>query len=145
MKKIVLICCIAFGVYTCKDEYEPDGYQNDTIKFSTNTLSFNAKGGDAIVTSEGDNWHIDCLYINDGDGWDLPSVYDNFLVEIDSSENGFRDIIKMTGSWFIIDKETKQKIAFSVSPNNTGKVRTLMLTVMDRNFGAGITVTQSAE
>ncbi|GHU96404.1 hypothetical protein FACS1894156_7450 [Bacteroidia bacterium] len=145
------------GLNSCKDKVEPDGIQEDTIKLSTTELTINSNGGIETVTSEGKYWHIEhsiCIGekwygigTDNGVEWYLffgtEGNYEKFVVEMDSLST--YNIVKIKGPWFTISKETSQSITFSILPNTTENVRTLILNIHDRNYGTGIIVTQTAE
>jgi hypothetical protein len=140
--KGILFLCMALGVCACKNK-GIDGLQSDTIKLSTEKLTVEAGGGTRAVTTEGKQWFIDRYVYVDGQFYNGKS--ENAPVTIESEVSNDLDVIKITGKWFTVTKETSQKIVFDVKPNETGKARVLSVPLWDRDYYTGITLTQAAE
>jgi hypothetical protein len=143
MKQMLIIFCMILGLNACKDRFEPIGKQDDTIKLSTTALTVKADGGTFTVTSEGKSWDIDFSICMDNVWYDLGG--DRFDVVVEKSKSGYQYIVRIGGPWFSVTKETTQKITFSIQPNDTGKVRTLGLSIWAGNYSTGIVLTQTAD
>jgi hypothetical protein len=143
------------GLISCD---QPIGKWSDVIKFSKTQLSFDAQGGTETITSVGNWWWIIDLSAEnnryrigeDEDHWYLyekteSGKYEKLDVyEVIADSNDYNHITYITGPWFTINKETRQKITFSVLPNDTEKDRTLWLEIEAGDYFTGITLTQSA-
>jgi hypothetical protein len=157
MKQILLLACIALGMNTC---YSRKGDVTDPVKFSKAKLFFSAQGGLDTTISQSAHYHWWIMNAMSIDG-----KYYDFKNETDTSrfpcgfktENGEdvrvtkpdpidgNEIGKIEGSWFTIDKATKQMLIFTITPNETGKPRELTLDIDEGNYGTNITVTQTVE
>jgi hypothetical protein len=154
MKHILLLACIALGMSAC--DYDVDKIK-DTIKFSKNEVHFSAQGGVDTVTSEGTSWEIDYEMSIDGKYYHFRSdppdahTYPPCCFKTEDGEDVritkfyYQDISRIEGPWFTINKPRKQRLIFTVAPNETGNPRELCLTVIDKVFSTNITVTQAAE
>ena len=138
-------------LFSCQESI--DGDQGDTIKLSTDKLFSSAEGGEFEVTTQGKCWKIYHTISVDsesyGMGWDSLSnnyywIYNDIAFPIEMDDR-YHYIVKMEGPWFTVQRITDQKIIFSTLPNETGKIRTLMLFLVDMGFGTSITLTQSAD
>jgi hypothetical protein len=156
MKHIFFIFTILLGLFSCKkDVYEPKGIQGDTIKLSADKLFSPAKGGEFEITTKGQSWIVYSSISVDSKWYEFRCdsvennwywIYNDIEFPIEKNGNNFsHNTIKIEGPWFIIHKVNQQKIIFTVFPNDTGKDRTLILNLNDRNFFTGITLTQSAD
>ena len=157
MKRIFILLAIALCFSACEktennvDRIYPQG-------FSATKLSFSVKGGDAIITSQRDEWSLcDAIIIN-GEyfyfyrckeiltgywGTDLkPGVCSDsfFTVKYDILKT-YIEIVEIEGSWFKITKENPRQIAVFIDPNLTEEKRQIRFDIGDKS-GTSISITQ---
>jgi len=161
MKNLYLLLSFALTLFSCggneeiRDKNYPQG-------FSATELSFSAKGGNAIVTSQREEWSFpDGLKIN-GETYyyyrceevfpDIGYSKDNkpgicsdslFTVKYDILKK-YLEIVEIEGSWFKITKENPKQITVFIEPNLTGEIRQIRISALDIS-GTSISITQSGE
>lgn len=133
---------------------EPDGLQGDTIKLSTDRLTFGADGATKEVTSKGAFWTIINFQENGNTYIAHPEAvesdeYAAYDFEFENLEGAFCDeanpaVTLVRSPWFELRRELRS-ITVTTTPNDTGKERSVVFTLEDRDYFGRLTVTQAAE
>ena len=116
-----------------------EGDEVDFTKLSLTEYNFGTEGGSVAITTEGIGWWIEGAAARTG----CEQEGDFSSLEFIRGERG--DIIKIKSDWFIVTKETSQKLVIEVEPNTSSKTRYLGIGIQQGNLFLNINITQSAE
>ena len=134
MKKLLFgIFPILFLTQISCDSKEPDGKWDDNIKLSEKELSISAEINSVVITTEGTGWWIHGIGLNDDWNYDLNSIdttKKNFVIEEDE---------------FTIERKNATEIHISMTQNETGFERVLVIGLQAGNYADGIKITQTAD
>lgn len=149
-----LISCVLFFT-ACDSE---DGKWSDIIKFSTTELELNAEGTTTEITSKGNWWWIlDHVTINEKSYWMGKGSPDSTIVRAEGGridnpspnviydEGADMEIKKIIGEWFTVTKESTNKLIISVTPNESGAIRSFNLPIEAGDYFTSIKVTQNPQ
>ena len=160
MKKKYLLMLFALMLFSCErggdwERVYPQG-------FSPTELSFSAKGGNATITSQRDEWSfVDTVIIN-GEffyfircdeiltgywGTNLkPGVCSDslFTVKYDILKK-YIEIVEIESSWFKITKENSKHITVFIEPNLTGETRQIRFEAGYLSESTSISIIQLGE
>lgn len=162
MKPIILLIPFTLMLFSCEIKKDK-GEKIYSQGFSATELLFEAEGGDAIITSQREEWRIsEYIIINEEYYYNLrckevfpdnnsggvdrkPGVCsDGFLtIKWDYYLNRF-EIIEIKIPWFIITKENTKQLNVFIEPNLTGETRKIVLPINDK-IGTNILITQNGE
>ena len=130
--------------------------------FSTTELSFSTEGGDAIITSQRDEWTLaDIVIIEEkyfyfarceeiitgyyGDEVKPGVCSDSlFTVKYDILKK-YVEIVEIEGDWFKIAKVNPKQLNVFIAPNLTGEIRQIRFPIYNRHDGISISIVQSGE
>jgi len=163
MKKIFLLFLVAYTVLGLNCCYNRKGFC-DPIYFSTNSLNFNANGGNGIIISNNSYWSIGDISINDTCSYGIHECGLNDAYDcLDDCPPGYPKNcptlfvhcgteFKFEGEWFNItvtktgEYGSPRELTFEVKPNDTGESRKLTLRLNGRNCPVpDLVITQTAE
>lgn len=133
---------------------EPDGLQGDTIRLSTDRLTFGADGSTQEVTATGASWTI-VDFKESGKTYAISpeaaesEEYGSYDFGFENLDGAFCDeahpaVTLIRSPWFELRRELR-RITVTVAPNDTGTERSVVFTLEDRNYFGRLTVTQAAE
>jgi hypothetical protein len=160
MKKIFILTIIFAGLIACKNnvaEIYPQG-------FSALEFSFDAGGGDTVITSQRDEWTIvdyisinnisfgfpRCIEVFPENGYNnrkpIPGTCSDSMltVKYDFLKDYYIETTQIKTDWFTITKENLKKLSIRICPNATGNMRIIRLNISDKS-GTRIIITQSAD
>ena len=148
MKRLSILCAVLCVMLQAAC-HEPDGLQDDTIRLSTDRLTFGADGATKEVTSEGAFWTIISFQENGNTYAIEREEYAAYDFEFENLEGAFCDeanpaVTLIRSPWFELRRELRS-ITVTTAPNDTGKERSVVFTLEDRNYFGRLTVTQAAE
>ena len=156
MKRFLISAVFAMLLASCDSgiSHEPDGLQSDTIKLSADRVVFGAGGSVQEVSAKGTSWTIISFEENGSSFYAHPDAvgqdgYKGYSFEFENLEGAFCDpanpaVTLIRSEWFELRRELRL-ITVSVEPNGTGKQRSVVFTLEDRNYFGTLTVTQQAE
>lgn len=133
MKKLLSIglsLLLISSLLSCESE-QLDGKWDDNIKLSEKEVTVDGEASTIVITTEGTWWWIDGISLN-GD-WsfdfsDVDTTQDNFLIESDE---------------FTIERKNATEINISLTENQTGSNRILIIGLEAGDYFDSIKITQS--
>ena len=130
MKKAIMLYLVICAIFSCADRKEGDW--DDNIKLSEKEVVITADSNAVYITTEGTSWWVHGIGLNDDWTYDFGNIdttKDNFV--IDETE-------------FKIERKNATEIYISITQNETGEERILIIGLQAGNYGDGIKIIQSA-
>lgn len=134
MKKL-LIVFLSFVLISSCEKSEVIGGWDDNIKLSTKNVEFGVKADSVLITTEGDWWWIDAIYLDD-------STYSYYNNENINLESGSYIIIEDN---FIVERRDKNTLFVKLDENITGEERELIVGLAAGNYFDRVIIKQSAK
>ncbi len=118
MNKIIALLLSIFFFCSCSEEEGLEEEWVNTIKLSTNDVEFNANGDSVIITTEGDSWIVDQIWLS-SIKYRGHYTYTNEDFKPDSTAY---TIIEED---FVVEKRDKNTLFILLGDNTTGFERTM--------------------
>ena len=132
MNKFILLLLGIVLISSCNKE-EPIGKWEDNIKLSTKNVELGVNLDSVIITTEGDWWWIDGIYLADS----TYSYYNNENINLES------DSYTITENNFVVERRDKHTLFIKLDKNVTGKERVMKIGLQAGDYFDSVTIKQS--
>jgi hypothetical protein len=134
MKKAMILFVTIFIFISCSDKEDPIGQWDDNIKLSTKNVDFAVNTDSVTISTEGSWWWIDGISFEDSTYFyyqreDINLESDSYLIK----ENDF-----------VVERRDKNTLFVKIFENNTGKERTLTITLEAGDYFDRVYINQAA-
>jgi hypothetical protein len=134
MKKAMILFVSIFVIISCSDKEDPIGQWDDNIKLSTKNVDFAVNTDSVTISTEGSWWWIDGISFED-------STYMYYLREDINLES---DSYLIKENDFVVERRDKNTLFVKIFENNTGKERTLTITLEAGDYFDRVYINQAA-
>ncbi len=134
MKKIILPFIGLFIMISCSDKKDPIGKWDDNIKLSTKSVEFTAKADSVTISTKGNWWWIDGITFENS----RYSYYQREDINLESESYSIKE------DQFTVERRNKNTLFIKLNENNTGKERSMHISLEAGDYFDYVNIKQAA-